>query len=250
MEITQEQNKDLFRALQVALGTCGIFLKMKLQLQPKYELQRKEWCVPIEKCLQNYEEHKNNNRNFDFYWYPRSEMSKIRIMNQEGVPMPKIPYGDLQRDKQGHSHEILPRTRHLRFDEMEYALPDENGMDCFLEIREQTKKKYRKEVGWRTLYRTIKSDDAYLSPISGRDSVTISLHHNAGLPFWDYFKGIEPIFRKYGGRPHWGKKHSLKAGELKDLYPDWEQFHRFRRELDPNGIFITPELRELLIPEL
>lgn len=247
VDLSREEDKDLFRALQVALGTCGIFLKMKLQLQPKYELQRKEWCVPIEKCLQNYEEHMNNNRNFDFYWYPRSEMAKIRIMNKEGHPMPEISYGDLQRDKQGHSHEILPRTRHLRFDEMEYALPTENGMACFQEIREEIRKKYRKEVGWRTLYRTIKSDDAYLSPISDRDSVTISLHHNAGLPFWDYFKGIEPIFRKYDGRPHWGKKHTLKAKELKELYPEWEQFHRIRRELDPNEVFITPELRDLLI---
>jgi len=248
VEFTQAQDKELFRALQVALGTCGIFLKMKLQLQPKYELQRKEWCVPIEKCIENHEEHQNRNRNFDFYWYPRSEMAKIRIMNKEGDPMPEVPYGDLQRDKQGHSHEILPRTRHLRFDEMEYALPIEHGQACFQEIREVVKKKYRKEVGWRTLYRTIKADDAFLSPISGRDSVTISLHHNAGLPFWEYFKGIEPIFRKYDGRPHWGKKHTLKAGELKDLYPNWELFQQFRRELDPKGIFMTPELQELFIP--
>src|SRR5690606_4627221 len=105
VEVIQEQDKELFRALQVALGSCGIFLKMKLQLQPAYELQRKEWCVPIAKCLEHREEHENNNRNFDFYWYPRSEMAKVRIMNKEGDNMPEIPYGDLQRDKQGHSHE-------------------------------------------------------------------------------------------------------------------------------------------------
>src|SRR5690606_18282190 len=250
LEIHEDEDKDLLRCLRVALGSCGIFLKMRLQLQPCYELQRKEWCVPVERCLENMEDYEKTNRNFDFYWYPRSEMAKVRIMNKEGDPMPEIPYGDLQRDKKGHSHEILPRTRHLRFDEMEYAIPAERGPACFREIRELVKQKYRKEVGWRILYRTVKGDDAFLSPVTGRDSITISLHHNAGLPFWEYFRGIEPIFRKYDGRPHWGKKHSLKARELKELYPDWERFHEYRKSFDPHNVFMSPYLQELLnLPE-
>lgn len=249
VEFNEEEDKDLFRCLKVALGTCGIFLKMRVQLQPTYELQRKEWCMPIEKCLEHLEEFEKTNRNFDFYWYPRSEMAKVRIMNKEGKTMPEISYGDLQRDKKGHSHEILPRTRHLKFDEMEYSLPAENGPACFREIRNLVKEKYRKEVGWRILYRTIKADNGFISPFSGRNSISISLHHNAGLPFWDYFKGVEPIFRKYGGRPHWGKKHTMKAKELKPLYPDWERFQEYRNRFDPHGVFMSPELQELLKTE-
>ena len=75
----------------------------------------------------------------------------------------------------------------------------------------RVKDKHRGTVGWRVLYRTIAPDDAFLSPAYGRDTVTISLHQNAGLPYWDYFRDIEPIFRAHDGRPHWGKKHTLTA---------------------------------------
>lgn len=247
IESSIEDDPKLFRALRVALGTCGIFLKMRLQLQPSYELQRKEYCVPIEKCLENLEELIKNNRNFDFYWYPRSDLAKIRIMNKVGEKMPDIDYGRLDMEEQGHSHLVLPRSRHLKFDEMEYALPRENGPACFWEVRERVRKTWRKEIAWRVLYRTIKADDAFISSMHGRESVTISLHHNAGLPFWDYFKDIEPIFRKYHGRPHWGKKHTLRAGELKDLFPDWDKFMEYRKKFDPNEIFLTPYMKEILV---
>ncbi|MDT0685676.1 D-arabinono-1,4-lactone oxidase [Autumnicola psychrophila] len=247
IEKTIEEDEELFRALRVALGTCGIFLKMRLQLQPFFKLQRKEWCVPIEKCLENLEDLQENNRNFDFYWYPRSDMAKIRVMNKEAEDMPEISYGTLELEIEGNSHEVLPRSRHLKFDEMEYALPAKNAPECFLEVRREIKKKWRKDVAWRVLYRTIKADDAFVSSMYGRDSVTISLHHNAGLPFWDYFRAIEPIFRKYGGRPHWGKKHSLKAAELKELFPCWDDFQKYRERFDPDNIFLSPYMEELLI---
>lgn len=247
VEASMEEDKELFKVLQVALGSCGIFLKMRLQLEKTFELHRKEWCVPIGKCMENLEDLMENNRNFDFYWYPRSDMAKIRVMNKPGDAMPEIDYGYLDREEKGHSYLILPRSRQLKFDEIEYALPQENAPECFLEVRDIIRKKFRKEVAWRLLYRTIKGDDAFISSMSGRDSVTISLHHNAGLPFEEYFKTIEPIFIKYGGRPHWGKKHNLKAKDLKPLLSGWDKFQEYRKKFDPDGVFLTPYMKELLI---
>lgn len=246
IEASIDNDKELFRALQVALGTCGIFLKMRLNLEPVYTLHRREWCVPIGKCMENLGDLKKN-RNFDFYWYPRSDMAKIRILNEKEEDMPQISYGTLELEKHGPSHEILPRSRHLKFDEMEYALPAENGVPCFMEVRERIKNVWRKKVAWRVLFRTIKADDTFIGSMSQRESVTISLHHNAGLRFWDYFKDIEPVFRKYGGRPHWGKKHTLTASELKELFPDWNKFMQYREEYDPEKIFLTPYMEQLLI---
>src|SRR5690606_6700439 len=107
VEANIDDDRELFRALQVALGTCGIFLKIRLQLEPAYKLHRKEWCVPLEKCLENLDDLKNNNRNFDFYWYPRSDLAKIRVMNIDGDKMPEVDYGTLEMEEKGHSHEIL-----------------------------------------------------------------------------------------------------------------------------------------------
>ncbi len=40
-----------------------------------------------------------------------------------------------------------------------------------------------------------------------------------------------------GGRPHWGKLHSLDAGRLRPLYPRFDEFRRIRAEVDPVGRF-------------
>ena len=101
-------------------------------------------------------------------------------------------------------------------------------------------------MGWRVLYRTIAADDAYLSPFSKRDSVTLAVLQNNQLEYTKYFRDIEPILRAYGGRPHWGKKHSLAARDLEALYPDWKQFLEIRAGLDPHGVFLNDYLREIL----
>jgi hypothetical protein len=41
------------------------------------------------------------------------------------------------------------------------------------------------------------------------DHAAISIHRTASEDYRPYFDLIEPIFWKYGGRPHWGKVHSL-----------------------------------------
>ena len=245
VELNREKDEEAMRALQVSLGSCGIFLEMRLQLQPVYQLYRREYCVSLKDCLENLEDLKKN-RNFDFYWYPRTDLCKIRIMNTDKEKMPDISYGTLELDREGPSHEILPRSRSIKFDEMEYILPAKKAIGCFLEVREQVKKKFRKDVAWRILVRTIQKDDAFISPMSGRESVTISLHHNAGLRFWDYFKAIEPLFLKYGGRPHWGKKHTQKAESLREMYPEWKKFQEVRQKYDPENTFLTPYMCELL----
>ena len=56
---------------------------------------------------------------------------------------------------------------------------------------------------------------------------------------------IEPIFWKYGGRPHWGKVHSLGADELTKLYPKFGDFQALRQKLDPTGRMLNDHLRIL-----
>jgi FAD/FMN-containing dehydrogenase len=108
------------------------------------------------------------------------------------------------------------------------------------------RRRWRSIVGWRVLWRTVAADDALLSPCGGRASTTISLHQNASLPWREFFDDIEPVFRAHGGRPHWGKKHTRLGVQLAPLYPYWDRFTRIRREFDPDGVFLTPYLRELL----
>jgi FAD/FMN-containing dehydrogenase len=244
-EFTEEQDgKDFFDALRISLGTFGIMTSMRLKLLPAFKLDRKEWCTHTDDCINNIHELKEANRNFDFYWYPRSDLVKLRILNEPGQGMQQLPYAEQVEDKSGWAIDVLPKERDLKFDEMEYALPLEAGPECFLEVRKIIKDKFRKDVAWRLLYRTIRADDFYLSPCYGRDTVTISLHQNAGFPIMDYFRTIEPVFLGYGGRPHWGKKHTLQSKEISSLYPKWNEFLTIRKRMDPEGIFLNEHLKK------
>jgi FAD/FMN-containing dehydrogenase len=244
-EFTEEKDgKEFFDALRVSLGTFGIMLKMKLKLLPAFKLERKEWCTHTDNCLENLDQLIEENRNFDFYWYPRSDLVKLRILNEPGKGSQELSYAQLAEEKSGWAIDVLPKERDLKFDEMEYALPVEAGPDCFLAVRKLIKEKFRKTVAWRVLYRTIDADDFLISPCFGRKTVTISLHQNAGFPFMEFFRTIEPVFRDFGGRPHWGKKHTLQSNEISVLYPRWNDFLAVRKKMDPDGLFLNEHLEK------
>lgn len=245
----EENDPEIIKALRVSLGSLGIITSMTIKTVPLFRLHRLELCTSADDCVNNFEQLGAENRNVDFYWYPRSDMTKIRILNEPGSGSVSFPFPfTVDDEEEGFIGEILPRKRTLKFDEMEYALDESAGMACFQEIRARVKKIHRREVAWRILYRTIAPDDFYLSPHYGRASVAISLHHNAGLPYHEYFNDIEPIFIAHGGRPHWAKKHSMKAEALRKLYPEWETFQTIRKQLDPEGLFLNDHLNEIFIP--
>lgn len=149
-----------------------------------------------------------------------------------------------EKGKVRHAYQAFPSDREVRFNEMEYALPAEKGPDCVQEVAEHMRKRGGNFI-FPIEYRTVRGDDIWLSPFYGRDSVTIAVHQYAKQPYRRLFDGIEAIFRSYGGRPHWGKLHTLTARELAPLYPRWDDFQAVRRRLDPDGLFLTPYLRRL-----
>jgi L-gulonolactone oxidase len=142
-------------------------------------------------------------------------------------------------------HRVLSTKRHVRFNEMEYALPTEDGPKAIQDIKSWIEREGI-AVHFPIEYRYVKGDDIPLSPCYGRDTVCISVHMFQGMPHEHYFEGCERIFRRYNGRPHWGKMHNLTAKELAELYPEWQDFQRVRMDLDPNGVFLNPYLRSML----
>jgi FAD/FMN-containing dehydrogenase len=101
-------------------------------------------------------------------------------------------------------------------------------------------------VGWRVLLRTVAGDDSMLSTCYGRPTMTIALLQNNTLPYEPYFSDLEPMLQAFGGRPHWGKKHTMAGARLAARYPEWEAFRSVRRRLDPGGVFLNDHLRALL----
>ncbi|MDE2463904.1 MAG: FAD-binding protein [Alphaproteobacteria bacterium] len=147
-------------------------------------------------------------------------------------------------DKVRWSYEIFPSPRTVRFNEMEYAIAIEDGPACLKEVVRTIRAK-RINTGFPIEYRTVKGDDIPLSPFYGRDSATVAVHQYRSVNTEALFSACEAIFRQFGGRPHWGKRHTRTAAELEQIYPHYDRFVRMRAQLDPKGRFLNAHLRAL-----
>ena len=193
-------------------------------------------------------------RHFEFFWSPREDACACKALEPTDAALPESTKdrrpvsGRLSRyireERIDYSHRIFPSDRNIRFNEMEFAVPEADGPACLREIRQLMQQKYP-EVEWPIEYRTLGADDIWLSPAYERDTVTISIHQAAELPYQAFFADAEAIFRSFQGRPHWGKMHTPSAQELQALYPMWEPFQEVRRRMDPAGRFLNPYLKKL-----
>ena len=246
-EFDQESDPEMMKAIRVSLGTLGIISRITLKVLPAFQLNRRQYCASVNDCLNNVEYLAENNRNFCFYWYPRRDDVSIRIWNSPGKGTIDLPFARLYKEYTGWSKDVLPTQHTLKYNELEYSFDAKIAPACFLEVRKLIKEKHRKMVGWRVLFRPVAEDDSYLSNCYGRDTVAITVHQNASLPYKEYFDDVEKIFQAYGGRPHWGKKHSMGAKNLKKLYPMWDRFHEIRRQMDPKGIFLNQYIKDIFL---
>jgi len=270
-------NADVFEAARVNLGALGIVTQIQLQNMPKYRLKRETTCLPIDEILENADQIASANRNFEFYYIPFSGYGLMDVHNiTEDAPSvsDKIDQNDgtqtlkqlrdwlswsprmreyiLSNEMQkiekettiANSWQNYAQERNVRFNEMEYHLPREFAVQAFREIRDLVEKNFN-QVFFPFEFRFVKSDDIWLSPFSGRETCSIAVHRFYNEDYQAMFNAVEPIFKKYHGRPHWGKLNSMKAHEFAAHYPNWQNFKDVRQTLDPDGKFLNPYLKNL-----
>ena len=90
------------------------------------------------------------------------------------------------------------------------------------------------------------AETAWLHPAYGRTSACIGAAINPGIDVDAAWEEAQRAAVALGGRPHWGKWHTLEAAELATLYPRWDDFQRLRRDLDPQGLFGSPAIDRIL----
>lgn len=272
---------DLFNAARVNLGALGVVSELTLRVRPAYRLVDTRWRENLDDLLGRLDALGQAHRHVEFFWFPHADEALVKTLDETdelAEPRPVARFMaetvlenavfwvlcELARAKGSRAPalgrfatgsaspsrhvdtaaRIFASARLVRFNEMEYALPREAGVDCLREIREWIDKT-QPGVVFPVEYRLVAPDDIWLSPFQGRPSCTIAVHQYARQDWKPYFAGIEAIFRNHRGRPHWGKVHTRTRDELADLYPHWEDFHAVRRRLDPEGRFLNAYLRDL-----
>ncbi len=153
------------------------------------------------------------------------------------------------RETVDRSYRVFASPRRVRFVEMEYGVP----VDALPEALERVRA-FAHRMEHPPLFpievRCSAADDIALSTAEGRDSGWIAVHQYRGIPFGDYFRGVEAIMDDYEGRPHWGKMHFQTADVLRERYSRWDEFAAVRSRLDPAGVFRNDYLDRVLGPVL
>lgn len=278
---SRNHNSDLFDAARVGLGCLGLVTDVTLQNTRPYRLQKTTEWLALEDILASADTQADRHRNYEFYYVPFSGMgftSRHDITDAPVSATEQLDQNDGARDLQtardylswsprlrqlilGSYMKTLSRevkvapswqnytsNRNVRFNEMEYHLPRENWQAAFREIVTLVESRFP-EVFFPFEVRFVKADDAWLSPFYQRDSVSIAVHRFFEEDYQPMFAAIEPIFRRYGGRPHWGKLNTLQAADFRQLYPNWQAFREVRQSLDPDGRFLNPYLARLFARE-
>lgn len=278
IDCSRDSRPEIFEAARVSLGSLGVITRVTLQNVATHRLKRRIWLEPLQQMMERFDELAAQHHSFEFYYFPYCDWAAAIAIDPTEEPVrPRKEEEDealvmqlkqlrdyagwwpglrrwllnkatedfVPEDAVDTWYKILPSSRAVRFNEMEYHLPVEALMPTLRQVRETLESRHS-EIFFPVEIRTVRGDDAWLSPFGGHEvSGSIAVHHYHQEDPLPYFAGIEPLYQPLAGRPHWGKMHTLGSGILAQRYPRWKDFLDVRAALDPEGRMLNPYLRKL-----
>ncbi|MBJ8422074.1 FAD-binding protein [Acinetobacter bereziniae] len=273
---SRQDNPNIFEAGRVSLGSLGILTKITMQNKPRYKLKEHVRLCSVNEFFENIDLWKTQHRHIECFAFSHADQLILKTLDitDEDIQPRKLSWPSedallticcsltksfpalnpkLQKllgvfikptTFVDWSSQIFPTPRETKFNEMEYQIPIESGMEC-LEAVLTALKNAKAQTFFPVEFRFVKGDDIWLSPFYRQDSISISVHQYHKQAPNQLFDEIEPIFQHYRGRPHWGKMHNMGASQLQALYPKWDDFMQLRAQLDPTQKFLNPYLEKL-----
>ncbi len=263
LKFSEENDSDTLRAAKVSLGMFGIILSITMRLVPAFDLHDRIWRADFDECLDDLDDLCRENRSVRIFWCPTAhsaslfslpdtlglgrtrkstDVCEMRTLNVT-TASPETVAGK-RGELIGPSYRIFPGSIPMpNHNECEYSVPYESGPDVFRAIRKLVQTKHPDQI-FPVEYRTVAADDIWMSPYYQRKTAMVSVAGGAGEDYWNFIRDCEAIFAEVGGRPHWGKLHSLGRERIEEIYPRYQDFVARRRQLDPEGRFLNGYLRE------
>lgn len=242
VDCSPSEEPELFELARHSLGGVGLLSQLTMSLRPAYRLHETLWSEDPDDVFARIDDLIAATRHFEFFWMPQKDRCACKSLAETNADVDPLP--DRKLERIGWSHDIISSTRNDLHTEMEYSVPAEDGPACFNEVRQMVLSDFP-DLEWPLEYRTVAADDLWISAASGRETVTISVHEDISLDDRALFEACESIFRRYNGRPHWGKQHYQSGAELADLYPRYREWWTARDRVDPHGLFVTEYLETL-----
>jgi L-gulonolactone oxidase len=280
-----DQDPELFQAARVGLGAIGVVSQVTLRVVPCFNLRAVEEPMRMDAVLRHVDRHAEENDHFEFYWVPHTRWALTKRNNRTSEPvggrgrakefvdrtlLENVAFGAVCRvgrwrpsliprlsralpssgrsEYVHRSYRVFTSPRLVRFYEMEYSIPRGAVVEALEKLMA-----FVDASGLRLSFpvevRFTAGDDVFLSTATGgEERAYIAVHVYQGMPYEQYFRGVEAIMDPLGGRPHWGKLHYQTAASLAPKYPDWARFQAVRRRVDPQGRFANAYLDRVLGP--
>lgn len=286
LRVCLEEQPELLDALRVSLGAMGIITSVTLQLVPEYELHTVEHPMPLAQVIDQWHELNAAHDHAEFFWFghdrrvvaktsqrlpvqqrPASRLATLRrwLVDDlfENVALGAVcQLGRLQpawtpglnrlctvawgtRQDRAHWSTAFASPRRVRFNEMEYAL----AFDAIPEVLRELQVMFDAGQLTSTFPLEIRSaapGPGWLATNHGQTTGYIAVHQHYRQDHRELFGRIEPVFRAAGGRPHWGKLHTMDADDLAGRYPRWHDMLALRDTLDPDRVFGNAYLTQVL----
>lgn len=285
-ELSEASDSDGFRAARVGLGALGAIYSVTLRAVPSFRIERVDRTRPLGKVIGSIDQLADEFDHFEFYVFPHTDTALCRESTRtDRAADPPHPASTFAQEvvlenwvasafatvtrfvpasipalsklaasgsgvshKLDHSFRVFASERRLKFTEMEYCVPRASAREAIEGVLEIAN---RRELGvaFPVEVRFAAADDALLSPSFERDSCYIAVHYDRhGDAHAPYFAAVEELMERFGGRPHWGKRHSRDAADLRGLYPRFGDFLAVRERLDPGGAFANVYTERVLGP--
>jgi FAD-linked oxidoreductase len=277
------ERPELFAAARVGLGALGVISTVTFQAEKAFVLEADERPMPLDDVLEGFFDLVADNEHFEFYWFPHTDLALTKRNNRTTAEVRPLSKAKAFIDDELLSNGVfeltcrlgrrmpalIPRLnrvaaraltartyidaaprvftspRRVRFYEMEYAVPRASLPDVFRELR-GLPERFGLTVSFPVEVRVAPADDVTLSTASDRESAYIAVHMFKGTPYDRYFREVEKLYQDVGGRPHWGKLHTLDAATLRSRYPRFDEFVALRDSLDPERRFTNAYLERVL----
>ncbi len=272
--INRELDEDLFNMSVVNLGALGVISELTLKVVPAFRLHEQTIVLDYEETIERLDEFVNHTDHIKMWWFPHTEkMIVYRYARTDKQPNDSkfrqwfmdefvsvnlyrllLNIGTLNREWRKPINRMLvkyliqPLNRieksYKVFNVPEPPLHREAEWAFDISVAKELLREYKKMINsskhcinFLQEIRFTKADNFALSGCYGRNSVWLGAY-NADNYRWDtLLSDFENFAMQYGGRPHWGKEFRVGKNYLQSVHPGFEDFNRFRVQLDPTNKF-------------
>ncbi|KRB75882.1 FAD-linked oxidoreductase [Nocardioides sp. Root190] len=286
LSVSATENPDVLSLGRAGLGALGVIVTLTFAVEPLFLIRAVEQPMSWDDAFAAFDDLTAAHDHVDMYWFPHTDRVLTKRNTRLGTdlagvePLPRwrawldddllsntvfgtqtaalnlapraIPAANRfasrllgARSYTDVAHRVFTTERRVVFREMEYAVPREAGLTALRECRAAFERSGL-TVSFPVEIRVAPADDVALSTSYGRDSFYLAFHTHRRADHTAYFALLEPIMRAHGGRPHWGKVHTLGAADLAPLYPRFDDFVALRNRLDPDRVLTNPYLDRVL----